>query len=505
MLSLQLLLWLLIFRNCAGLLDFREALQGFGINEQPRRPPAFRLESELPRTSWFSCKEFPNEGASSISALAAIGPVRSCHMQGVCLSIRESKNTVHVSKYLRTGSQIPQVQRGEFYFGSYSGMRATNAATFTLEAYDDDSLARRNFSIAVIEDPSIVSRRYMGSNTMHVFHDDFLPALSTILQQPLLKTCPAEQRLILAVDDFPLDNDSAQFLKWLGNFWTIDYLQAAIRYLSGMSPEAHLDFICFDDVVMGAEPVSTSWYHYGYYSPQGPIELSEATWKLVSSNIKATAQWLKQELLIEGGTDRVEDGGEDALQAAKPLNVSIVSRTRSRLILNEHALAEAIKAAYPGSAVYFLRAEESQLDELIELVAQTDVLIGIHGALLALTAFLPRGSLLIEMFPFAVPAENYTPFKTLAGLIGADYATWVNPRSEPPFNIGHPEAHYTAGGLDHLPASYAAGIIATETVPKHLCCYSPFWIYRIFQDTRVDIDAILELMNQRGRKLVAGR
>lgn len=477
-----LLLLISLTSFTTSLVDFREALKDFQVKLKPSRMPFYHIQNELPRTSLLKCQEFDNEGASKFSKLAR-GPIRSCHMQGVCFNVRGSKKTVYLSKYLRQNSQIPQVNPGEYYFSTFSGMRGNGGVRFDLAPFEEEALARNNLSVAVITDPTLISLRYMGINTMHVLHDDFLPALATILQQPLLKDCPAEDRLILAVDGISVSDPNDQFLHWLGNFWNVDYLQATIRFQEEMSPDDHLDYICFDDVVAGMEGVSTSWYHYGFSVPQGPIEVSPETRSLVSSNIKAAASWIKRGISVDQ-------------ERKATLTVSVVSRLRSRVILNEQELVAAIEAKYPDSIVNILRAEELELEELIELAAASDVLIGMHGALLALTAFLPSGSKLIEMFPFAVPAENYTPFKTLASLVGVKYVTWVNPRSQPPFNIGHPEASFSSGGLNHLPASYAAGIVATETVPKHVCCYSPFWIYRIFQDTIVDVTAILELIKQ---------
>jgi protein O-mannose beta-1,4-N-acetylglucosaminyltransferase len=72
----------------------------------------------------------------------------------------------------------------------------------------------------------------------------------------------------------------------------------------------------------------------------------------------------------------------------------------------------------------------------------------------------------------------------------------VNPNEDAPYNQGHPEALMYYGGLNHLPDSYAAGVVATKTVPTHVCCYSPFWIYRIFQDTWIDSNEIIKLIRQ---------
>lgn len=44
--------------------------------------------------------------------------------------------------------------------------------------------------------------------------------------------------------------------------------------------------------------------------------------------------------------------------------------------------------------------------------------IGLHGSILAMAMFLPMGALLVELYPYAVPADNYTPYKTMANLDG---------------------------------------------------------------------------------------
>lgn len=44
--------------------------------------------------------------------------------------------------------------------------------------------------------------------------------------------------------------------------------------------------------------------------------------------------------------------------------------------------------------------------------------IGLHGSLLIMSMFLPTTAVLVELFPYAVPADNYTPYRTLAQLPG---------------------------------------------------------------------------------------
>lgn len=54
-------------------------------------------------------------------------------------------------------------------------------------------------------------------------------------------------------------------------------------------------------------------------------------------------------------------------------------------------------------------------------------------------------------------------------------------------NFPHPERPPSGGGIKHLPLAEQEKIQNTLTVPPHLCCRDPYWLYRIYQDTRVDL------------------
>lgn len=58
----------------------------------------------------------------------------------------------------------------------------------------------------------------------------------------------------------------------------------------------------------------------------------------------------------------------------------------------------------------------------------------------------------------------------------------------------HPENSPSHGGLDHLAPEERQQILETTTVPPHLCCTNPYWLFRIYQDTFVDIDEIENLI-----------
>lgn len=39
-------------------------------------------------------------------------------------------------------------------------------------------------------------------------------------------------------------------------------------------------------------------------------------------------------------------------------------------------------------------------------------------------------------------------------------------------------------------------VLNTTTVPRHKCCTSPFWLYRIYQDTKIHLDEVTDLIRE---------
>ena len=124
------------------------------------------------------------------------------------------------------------------------------------------------------------------------------------------------------------------------------------------------------------------------------------------------------------------------------------------------------------------------------------VVIGVHGATLTMIMFVRPGTVVIELFPFAVPSENYTPYRTLSNLPGMDltYRAWENTHEEN--TVGHPEAGLWQGGLKHLSPQERDRVMKNNRVQEHLCCSDPNCLYRLFQDTRVKFKELLTLVSE---------
>lgn len=51
------------------------------------------------------------------------------------------------------------------------------------------------------------------------------------------------------------------------------------------------------------------------------------------------------------------------------------------------------------------------------------------------------------------------------------------------------------GGIEHLSPEEQQKIDETARIPQHVCCYDPYWRYRLFQDTIVKVDEIDDLID----------
>jgi len=159
----------------------------------------------------------------------------------------------------------------------------------------------------------------------------------------------------------------------------------------------HGTAICFADAYVGLSK-DTRWYDYGFHKPQGPIKGHEVT----AEHVRPAAEFLKIRL------DVVALGDKEAV---------ILSRRHNRLIVNEAELSVEL-AAMLNVRVRTLSLEETSLEEIIGRLSRAAVVVGMHGSLLALAVFLPPGAVLVELFPYAVNPDHYTPYRTLVNLPG---------------------------------------------------------------------------------------
>ena len=110
------------------------------------------------------------------------------------------------------------------------------------------------------------------------------------------------------------------------------------------------------------------------------------------------------------------------------------------------------------------------LPDIISVVRSSAGLIGVHGSLLAVAMFLPQGSILVELFPYAVNPDHYTPYKTLCHVPGMmiAYRSWANGKRID--SLPHPDWLPEFGGMHHLPLKEQTKII------MQVCCSIYFFV-----------------------------
>ena len=119
----------------------------------------------------------------------------------------------------------------------------------------------------------------------------------------------------------------------------------------------------------------------------------------------------------------------------KTVRITILSRnTRFRRILNEEKLAAALKKKSRHFVVSVVDySHQMPFTDQVNMTANTDILIGIHGAGLTHCLLLPDYSVLLELYN----CGDEFCYKDLARLRGIKYITWMNESKLYPEDDGH--------------------------------------------------------------------
>lgn len=83
--------------------------------------------------------------------------------------------------------------------------------------------------------------------------------------------------------------------------------------------------------------------------------------------------------------------------------------------------------------------------------------------------------MLVKLYPYAVPPDNYTPYKTMCENPGMEltYGRWDNTLP----TISHTQ-NILRGMEKDFSEDKKKAILDTLTVPKHLFCSDPYWLFR---------------------------
>lgn len=353
------------------------------------------------------------------------------------------------------------------------GSRRFQPALVDLSSVDDHNTQYFNFvelpaaalkfmpKPVFVPDVALIMNRFNPDNLMHVFHDDLLPIFYTMQQFPDL----GQESRLFFMEGW---NEGLHFdlYKSLSNKQPL--LKEQLKTLGKL--------LCFTKSYVGLTKITT-WYQYGFVQPQGP-----------KANILVSGNEIRQ--FTKFVMDKMNVSTEGS---SNEEYIVLFSRTMNRLIVNEAELILALAQEFQMKTIT-VSLEDHPFADIVRLISNASMLVSMHGAQLVMSLFLPRGATVVELFPYAINPEHYTPYKTLVMLPGMElsYIAWQN--LEEANTITYPERTWDQGGLTHLDTAEQERIIKSREVPRHLCCRNPEWLFRVYQDTKVDITSLIEVI-----------
>lgn len=135
----------------------------------------------------------------------------------------------------------------------------------------------------------------------------------------------------------------------------------------------------------------------------------------------AFSMHMKYKLSIDDEFTYLSDSGK---AYSKKIRITLISRsTKFRRVLNEHQLVVALQEKSKNFQVNVVDFNHQMpFLEQVKIVANTDVLIGMHGAGLTHCLFLPDYGVLFELYN----CDDANCYQDLANLRGVKYITWTN-------------------------------------------------------------------------------
>ena len=271
--------------------------------------------------------------------------------------------------------------------------------------YSDYKKLLSNYKVIFIKDQTQIISRFKPDNLMHSIHDDLLPLYHTLnLKQFNSKESLSKLRFNLFIFDsyFKIENDY-----FSRNLYLTIFKNVNLFYKHDFKAKDQL--ICFEDVEIGLER-ATLWYDYGFGRFQALIDKT-----------------VNEKQLIKFYTNEIRNLAIKKLICTEHYAV-LLSRTRSRLILNEDELLKQLGEAFDYKVIRIDLDNEldNSLESLIKLLSCTKLMLGMHGAGLVLAMFLPKNSNLIELFPYKIIPSYYEPYKQLARIYDLNYFSWSN-------------------------------------------------------------------------------
>ena len=130
-----------------------------------------------------------------------------------------------------------------------------------------------------------------------------------------------------------------------------------------------------------------------------------------------------------------------------------------RKIANEPELETALRTRNPDFRIRSVRLERLSVEQQVRLVASSDVMVGMHGAGLALAVFLPEQAGLVELVPGGGLAAGNRHFQAIARWRRIEYERWIGQRADD----DSPATNYTT----HVPPDVVDKLV--KRIASRIC------------------------------------
>lgn len=318
--------------------------------------------------------------------------------------------------------------------------------------YSDYKELFSKHKLVLIKDWTLIFSRFKPDNLMHSLHDDLVPLYHTLKSSNLFENenNKAKFNLFFFDDYFKIEND----------FYSRSFYSTLFKHNANLfykyDFKAIDQLICFEKIEIGLKK-ETIWYDYGFTKYQSSINKTVNEKQL----IQQYADEMKSLVVKESKCNE--------------FNSILLSRRRSRLILNEDELIKLIDQSFNYKVIKVDLENVKSLENLIRTFKCTKLMIGMHGAGLIFSMFLPKNSILIELFPYKINSSFYTSYKQLANILDLNYFSWSNKnRSNNFYNF------------KYLKEEIKDKIERDIEVEQTKCCDEPYFMFRIYQDTVLD-------------------
>ncbi|KAE8381583.1 DUF563 domain-containing protein [Aspergillus bertholletiae] len=128
----------------------------------------------------------------------------------------------------------------------------------------------------------------------------------------------------------------------------------------------------------------------------------------------------KHSPLLHTFSNRVLDfyGLKERVPKGPDIVVTYINRTGSRKLTNSKEYLQAIEDTIPHIRIQSVDFAAIPLKRQLDIIRETDVLVGVHGAGLTHGIFLSQGSAMVEIIPSEL---NHKGFRNVASLLGHSY------------------------------------------------------------------------------------